>query len=408
MSGNSVRRVHILDPQLVGEGGHYLNHDSQLIRELKRRGLEVSLYARQGCNVSCEGIAPLPVFSHEIFKEAATDALTWPIENFNAVNQAFLLDLCRIPTDALAREDLLYFPNLLQNQLYGVALWLARIPVERRPAVAVMLRYLNHAMDYIQGRANRELIPVYYRYAAQTLAAAQPRSVICADTRELATAYQKITGRDVLELPNPMDVSHLIGSRRAAAANGRPTIVYQGHTSPLRGFHFLPDIIHRCATLTPKPQFVIQVQNRDTALAMKLGPLLEQLERMPKDDVQLVEGPLTAKDYFDLLLRADIVLLPYSPNFYGHGSSGVFTEAASLGKVIVVPAGTMPARQGHEYRLGVVPALKWTPQAMAEAVATAIRRLPALREQATLAAPKFREENSARAFWDKLLVRVPA
>jgi glycosyltransferase involved in cell wall biosynthesis len=401
-----MRRVHILDPQLVGEGGHYLGHDAQLIRELKRRGLEVSLYARQGCSVSCEGIAPIPVFSFEIFKEAATDAAIWAIENFHAVNQAFLADLCRIDTTGFTSDDLIYFPNLLQNELYGVALWLARLPAERRPAVAVMLRYLNHAMDYIQARANKELIPLYYRYAAMALATAQPRSLLCADTRELAAAYQKITGRPVLELPNPMDVSHLLGAR-STEPNSRPVVVYQGHTSPLRGFHFLPDIIARCSGASPKPKFVIQVQNREAAIAMKLGPVLEQLERMPKDDVQLVFGALKADAYFDLLLAADIVLLPYSPNFYGHGSSGVFTEAASLGKVIVVPGGTMPARQGQEYRLGVVPALKWTPQAMADAVGMALRRLPALREQATLSAPKFREENSARALWDKLLAAIP-
>jgi glycosyltransferase involved in cell wall biosynthesis len=397
-------RVHILDPQLVGEGGHYLTHDGQLIRELKRRQVEVSLYARQGCTATCEGIAPTGVFSFEIFREAAIDPQVWAIENFNAVNQAFLVDLCRINTDSFAADDLLYFPNLLQNQLYAVALWLARVPAERRPAVAVMLRYLNHAMDYIQPRANKELIPLYYRYAAQVLATVQPRSFLCADTRELAEAYRKITAKNLLELPNPMDVSEVAGP--PSAPNPRPVVLYQGHTSPLRGFHFLPEIVERCATLTPRPKFVLQVQNRESAVAAKLGPMLERLDRMAGADVQIVNGALSPGDYLRLLREADIVLLPYSPTFYGYGSSGVFSESASLGKVIVVSAGTVPARQGHEYRLGVVPALKWTPQSMADAVATAIKRLPILREQSLAAAPRYRQDHCARAFWDKLLAAV--
>ena len=32
-----MRHIHICDPQLLGLGGHYLNHDGQLIRELQRR-----------------------------------------------------------------------------------------------------------------------------------------------------------------------------------------------------------------------------------------------------------------------------------------------------------------------------------------------------------------------------------
>src|SRR5580700_1390844 len=205
-----MRRIHICDPQLFGLGGHYLNHDAQLVRELQRRNLPVSLYARRGCALVCEGLTPVPAFSHDIFQEAAvTDPETWAIENFHAVNHAFLSDLRQISPARFSADELVYFPNLLQNQLYAVAQWVDRLPPRQRPAVAVMLRFLNHRMLYMQARAHSDLLPLYYRFGAATLARVQPRSFLCADTRELAAAYQKITGRPVLELPNPMDVSPL-------------------------------------------------------------------------------------------------------------------------------------------------------------------------------------------------------
>ncbi len=404
-----MRQIHLCDPQLHGQGGHYMNHDTQLVRELQRRGLPVAIYSRKGCTVACAGVTPEPIFSHDIFQEAATDAQVWAIENFQTINQAFLADLCQISPERFSADDLVYFPNLLQNQLYAVALWLARLPVERRPAVAVMLRYLNHAMDYVQARANKEHIAHFYRYAARALHGVQPRTVICADTRELAMAYQKILSLPVLELPNPMDVSDLLASATPRAVNARPTIVYQGHTSALRGLHFLPEIIERCAKLSPRPRFVVQVQSREAA-ASQLGPTLDRLDRLAAtgDDVRIVSGALSSADYFSLLHEADIILLPYSPSFYGHGSSGVFTESASLGKVIVVSPDTVPARQGREYALGVVTAAKWTPTAMADAVATALRDLPTLQKKAATAAPRFRAEQCARVLWEKLLSAVPA
>ncbi len=398
-----MRHVHLCDPQLLDLGGHYLNHDAQLVRELKRRNVPVSLYARRGCRLSCEGLAPMEVFSHDIFQEAASDPEVWAIENFHAINAAFLADLRQLGPDRFTAEDLVYFPNLLQNQLYAVAQWIDRFPADRRPAVAVMLRFLNHKMPYVQARANSNLIALYYRHAARVLARIQPRSFLCADTRELAVEYRRITGQPVLELPNPMDVSQLPAPREPAPGDGRPVVVYQGSTSTLRGFHFLPDIIERCAGLSPRPRFVVQVQSAEAARALNLGLTLDRLDRLAGPDLTLVKGALAPDDYLKMLTDSDIVLLPYAPDFYGHGSSGVFTESASLGRVVVVSPGTVPARQGREYALGVVVASQWTSQAMAEAVCNAVRSLPKLKRESEAAAPRFRKENCGRAFWDKLL-----
>jgi glycosyltransferase involved in cell wall biosynthesis len=404
-----MRHVHILDPQLTGIGGHYFNHDFQLVSELRRRGIPVSLYGRKQLEIrECSDIAVTPAFSHEIFKEAAADPMVWPMENFQAINQAFFADLAQLDASRFSSEDLVYFPNILQNQVQGVALWLMRLPPERRPAVALMFRYLNHAMDYVQARQNKEMIALYYRFAVRQLLASHPRTLICADTTELCSAYQKICSVPVHELPNPMDVSALLAGAAARPANDRPVVVYQGHTSPLRGFHFLPEIVERCAALNPRPRFVIQVQNRDAVPSMGLSPVLERLERLPRDQVELINSALSQADYLALLARADVVLLPYTPTFYGAGSSGVFTEAASVGKVVVACQGTVPARQGRDYQLGVVAATQWTPAAMADAVASALQRLPELRAQSETAAPRFRRENCSLAFWDKLLAATRA
>jgi glycosyltransferase involved in cell wall biosynthesis len=203
-------------------------------------------------------------------------------------------------------------------------------------------------------------------------------------------------------------VAALVASAPAPAKSGRPTIVYQGHTSALRGLHFLPDIIERCAKISPRPHFVVQIQSNDPAPNNPLRPTLDRLAKLAGDDLTLVNGELSATDYFSLLAAADIILLPYSPTFYGCGSSGVFTEAASAGKVVVVSQGTVPARQGREFALGVVTASQWTSAAMAQAVANAVQNLPALKEAAARGAPRFRADQCARVLWDKLLAAVEA
>jgi glycosyltransferase involved in cell wall biosynthesis len=405
-----MRKVYLFDPQLQGTGGHYLNHDAQLARDLLRRKIPVHIYGRLGASVTCEGIEVCPLFTKDIFAEMAVDPQVWAIENFHAVNEAFFADLNRLPLDQFTAKDLIYFPNLLQNQIYAVARWLVRLPADRRPAVGIMLRYLNHAMDYVQTRANKDLISLYYRFAVQRLVAVQPRTRICADTRELAQAYTQIISVPVLELPNPMDVSMLINENSSvpeSAASASPFILYQGHTSPLRGFHFLPEIIERCAQLKPKPRFLIQIQNPENTKSMGLCEHVKRLESLKGPTVELVYGALEMHPYYHMLARADVVLLPYSPSFYGHGSSGGFTEAASVGKVVVVSPGTVPARQGKEFDLGVVTATSWAPAAMADAVAQALQNLTTLQAKAQSAAPAYRAEQCAEVLWDRVLAALP-
>ena len=405
-----MRKVYLFDPQLQGTGGHYLNHDAQLARDLLRRKIPVHIYGRLGAAVICEGIEVIPLFSKDIFAEMAVDPQVWAIENFHAVNEAFFADLNRLPLDQFTAKDLIYFPNLLQNQIYAVARWLGRLTADRRPAVGIMLRYLNHAMDYVQTRANKELIALYYRFAVQRLVALQPRTRICADTRELAQAYTQIIGVPVLELPNPMDVSMLINETSSVPESGVPTsplIVYQGHTSPLRGFHFLPEIIERCAQLKPKPRFLIQIQNPENTKSMGLCEHVKRLESLKGPTVELVYGALEMQPYYDMLSRADVILLPYSPSFSGHGSSGGFTEAASVGKVVVVSPGTVPARQGKEFDLGVMTAASWAPAAMADAVAQALQNLTTLQAKAKSSAPAYRVEQCAEVLWDRVLAALP-
>ncbi len=407
-----MHHVHILDPQLSGQGGHYLSHDGQLLAELQRRNIPVTLYGRRELKVThCIGAEIVPAFSHDIFREVATDALVWPMENFARNNEDFLADLLALDPARFSADDLVYFPNILQNQVHGIAQWLAQLPAARRPAVALMFRYLNHAMDYVQKRQNKDMVALYYRFAVRHLVATHPRTLICADTTELAKAYQQITTVPVLELPNPMDVSALLaaqGDTRPATGGILPTIVYQGHTSPLRGFHFLPEIIERCAKLTPRPRFLVQVQNREAAAGMGLGPALAALDKMKGEHLRLLEGPLNQTDYLTLLSSADIVLLPYTPTFYGVGSSGVFTEAASVGKITIACAGTVPARQAREYDLGHTTAVHWTPEAFANAIASALQTFPELRQKSEANALRFRAENCAQAFWEKLLASARA
>jgi predicted O-linked N-acetylglucosamine transferase (SPINDLY family)/glycosyltransferase involved in cell wall biosynthesis len=402
-----MRTIHIFDPQLHSNGGHYLNHDSQLAREAILRGYEVKIYGKKTASIKCEGINVDPLFSADIFAEHSSDEFLWALENFTYLNKSFENDLASLNPNNFSSNDLAYFPNILQNQLLGVASWLRRLPADARPACAFMLRYLNHKMAYLQSRKAVSTIPSLYKTAGEILYSLQPRSRICSDTKELADAYSAIFGREVLELPNPMDANKFQIKSKEKTKKNELTVLFQGHTSPLKGFHFLPEIIFRVSRIQPNTKFLVQIQNPDTARNMGLEKTVADLRKLAAPSrLELIEGELEAGEYYKILDDADIILLPYNPDFYGFGSSGVFTEAASLGKVIVVPARTVPARQGKEFGLGVVIAEEWTPASISEATIKAVKNYHALEKMSRGASEAFRDNQSASNLWSILLGKM--
>ncbi len=56
--------------------------------------------------------------------------------------------------------------------------------------------------------------------------------------------------------------------------------------------------------------------------------------------MQIIEGPLTSEQYRQLILKSDVILLPYDAREYQARSSGIFIEALVAGVPCIAPQGT--------------------------------------------------------------------
>src|SRR5262249_1099311 len=148
-------------------------------------------------------------------------------------------------------------------------------------------------------------------------------------------------------------------------------------------FHLLPDVVKRVQADENAPHFVIQSYGEPRLC----GAVEKALAELAPDQVSLIVGTLEADAYSRLLRRADIVLLPYVRAFYGWASSGIFSEAMSLGKVTVVTEGTWPAQQLEKFGGGGVTFTNVDVESIAGAIGRAVRALPQLHARAAQAAP---------------------
>jgi glycosyltransferase involved in cell wall biosynthesis len=393
-------RVHIFDPQLNYLSGHYPVYDAVVSAELRRRGIDAVLYGTARPRASAaSGLDAVPVFSHGMFDEVSNDPLTWSLENFARLGRELHADLAKLGSERFAAGDLAFFPNLIENQIGGVRDWVVGLPPEQRPAVVLKPSYLTYAMPYIQRRSNKEMIPLLYRFSIRQLVADHPRTWICTDTEEMVKQFASISGVPIHLLPLPLIMDPREEKRRDAS---RIEIVYLGHASMLKGFHLLADVIKRTQAGGKALHFTVQSYG-DAQLRASVE---KELADLASDQVTLLTGTVDADAYSGLLQRADIVLLPYAREFYGWASSGIFSEAVSLGKVIVVTEGTWAGQQLEKYGGGGVTFRSLDAVSVADAIGRAVRTLPQLAARAARAAPAWRRDHCAESFVDQLLALV--
>jgi glycosyltransferase involved in cell wall biosynthesis len=190
------------------------------------------------------------------------------------------------------------------------------------------------------------------------------------------------------------------------------TISFVGEAREEKGFHNLPFIIEHTWERFRNARtvlFRIQVGSNtwnQTPIIQAARLRLEQLAERYPQRLQLLKGNLSDSEYGKLIEDADIVLMPYDPLAYRVRGSGVASEAAAKGKVIVVSHGCDIIRTYAEF--AVVASASYSPVDISFALCDAIERLAELKERAAEGARKCSFPSNRRDFAESFLVPGPA
>lgn len=394
----------ILDPQLEGVGGHYFTLDTLLADECKNRNVPVEVYGRAGSGIESLRAEFKPIFRYNIFDEMKTSTSFGVFENLYLMNQLFFEDLQKIDIDKISANTLVYFPNLIQNQLDSIADWIVSIPEFKRPSVVITLRWLNSRLAYNTDRGYEKAIEFIYALGIRKLKTRHARTYFFSDTQTLSAKYTEISGVDFLEHPVPQADCGETDEVAEVVIPQKISVTYLGSASPIRGFHLLPRIIRQVLSETDNVKFVIQNPKDNPVEPVRLAA--EAIRTMAGEFVNVLEQTLSVDDYQKILTEADIILLPYDQKFYEYGSSGVFTEAACLGKIIITTAGTVQEQVAKQNGLACIVTNVFEARTFAEGIKIAAINFAEYKKIANFSAVKFRTENSPKSFWDKIFACV--
>lgn len=373
-----MSRFVLIDPSLRDARGHHDSYARQMLRAAERFGYHVTLAA----NRSYEA-APLPptwqlerVFDHAVYDDpllmpdwgdASPRGKALVLRNFAERWQAWRLAGRR---RRIAASHAIGFHALFDriqpepgDQFLLAAAselllaGLAAAAAGRDPRFAAVEWHAVFHFNNFVGTPD-EYAPQACRRARLSRVLAECRRAfgagrlhLYATTGELAAELSSLGVLPVRELGYPIDSSLRTCGRQPRRA-GPLRVTFAGDGRLEKGFHHLPAIVDAVlanAELASQVEFVIQANFPFRLPCRRRNrPLVAARDALARHDpsrVRLLCQPLDDAAYRQLILDADLLVLPYDARHYFARCSGVLVEALCAGVPVIAPAGCSMAAQ---------------------------------------------------------------
>ena len=296
----------------------------------------------------------------------------------------------------LKDTDILLFARGHPTLISEIGSWLARRSPGRRPSV--FFRVIGgEIIDSRTGQYNGAA--PFFRTACLDLRAqpGQERVFLLVESPVVARMVTRICCRRTFLMPMP---KHLDAAAKGDVAGpARPTVYVHVNWASGGLIRDLGDIIRRVKAAVPGVKFIVKIPGLP-----RLAPTVLKSEIASLAEI-IPAGQPTA-DYLANFSRCTVVLLAYEPRIYRTNTSGVFVEAASFGRPVVVPGDTWMAQQIIAGRgIGTIfkePRTELIAAAVLEAI-TASERLGAA---ARALAPQVRNWNSSQRYIEQMLMLI--
>jgi len=225
------------------------------------------------------------------------------------------------------------------------------------------------------------------------------------DTPQLVTRYNSLSPVKLIEIPVPFRQEILQKNNISKIENKPLHLVYLGDARIEKGYLYLPPIVADLwenYLVTKKIRITIQSNFNINSGEKGILASRLQLEEYPQDMVKVIKNSMTTEEYYQLLISADLLIIPYDINSYRHRTSGVLTESLAAGKPVIVPANSWLASQLDESRGGIYQ----NPEDISKTILKVINNISEYQKNAEKFSINWRKKHSPDSLIDCLLTEV--
>lgn len=338
----------VIDPNLVDLVGHYYEYDLSLRDVAEKNGYKYLVLANKRAKSFIDATLPVKrVFSKGIWERSdwvtSIPRIGWALDALISNVQFFCELLSAISISKVNNSWIVFCQMVSHKQLLALSIFLKLFPRKRSPKLVVLFRFSASWIDCVTARAAFKLLE------SESL---KNNLVLCTDSHRLAQEHRKLTSLPFFVFPiahtyncNVEDTSSYNTKRSML------NLVSLGNARDEKGIIEILDavkILYERGELH-RYQFFLQV-NDTTREVMEL---VDKIKGLCSDNILFIMDALSSDQYYELLQKSDVVLIPYWRDVYKSRTSGVFTEALAAGKPVIVTEDTWMSDQLMEFGSGV-------------------------------------------------------
>ena len=372
-------RLYLFDPNLKRNGGHYLGYATRVARASEEAGIITTAVSNTQAQPALTGTRIVPALELDYWQEMCPPAGKDSHDHLAQSAERFANTLDRIQREESWRDsDILFFPYVNLSEVMGLARWRRHAGITPRTVLLFRRDLDEQGIDAAIGaRAGAGLL----RQALADLYATPggSRLRLLTDSDNLTEEHAQSLHRRFQTAPIPVDPA-LFSGRKPRNGNAC-TVLYLGDARTEKGYATIPAIARAFQRdlASGRLKMILQSNFNVPGGEPGIAAARDFLSTLP--NITILRNAADEGKYNELLLSADLILLPYQVDRYISRTSGVLAEAICAGVPAIVPQGTWLADQVRRHGSGVI-YHSLDPEGPARAAAEAFESLETLRTRA--------------------------
>ena len=354
---------------MKNQKGHFFFEVRSLASQLKKRGIPYVIFGNLDADSDClklDNFNPaLTEITLSIFKKGVSVKnclyLYRLIKQFNNnLSKTLLFN----PVFSIEDEDIIFIHTLYFIEFAGLSWFLwrnSKILAKKNLKVILGLNYPYKKKPFFLTL----LLALVYSISDKFFINKSKIKVIYFSTGEvLRKQFEKLLNKKVVFLPTPVlpfpyQPDTVSVDKISPEYSGKIKIAYIGGARYSKGFDIFVQMVEQLSTqdeVSKKIYFLTQANINEEQTPRDFQFTLKYIERLDSlvkkiDNLEIIAGTLTPVEYYKLLFRSDIIILPYRDSGYKTSDSNIFNEAIIAGKVVLVPSYTIIAAYLSKYSL---------------------------------------------------------
>lgn len=331
----------MVEPELIGYNGHLFNYAKSLSNCLIGSPISFKIFVSKNCE-------------RKILKEINSSIVFDELPNGNIFNNfigRFIFavfqynshlfkGLRKISGKENLNNKLLFFGTIQHIHLFGLIAWIALSKKNNLPkSIILTLRLSIYRYDINRWAASYFWYVIAFRLV--NLIKNKCEINFITDSNKLQAEFARITKIKIHLLPIPHTINNSENKTlNSIIKNDKLTLTSLGSARKPKGYGTLVDAIIELSSDLNFSKFHFLLQSNCANNDYYIQDKINEIKNKNFKNVELLEKELSEEEYYLLIQKSNVIVIPYDQAIYYANTSGILTEAISYAKPIIVTHNT--------------------------------------------------------------------